>query len=142
MEEVNDVWAGARKWQRIRNALLLFNIGCIILMYFLAKNGHFKSEPPPPKSQVQSHVDTPLYTNFATPIETFGKIIAKGGARMREKPISSSKLLTKIEFYESVKILDKGGPEDFIAGQSGTWYKVEYNSYEGWVWGPFVKEDN
>ncbi len=66
------------------------------------------------------------------------KVEASAGLTMREQPGTSSKSIVVIPNGSTVKILNKGDLEETIAGKTASWYKVEWNSNKGWVFGGFL----
>jgi hypothetical protein len=70
------------------------------------------------------------------PIEMW--INAKSGLNLRESSTTNSDIIDTIPFKERVIIIDKDKLITEIDGLVNTWYKVEWNSKKGWVFGAYL----
>lgn len=70
--------------------------------------------------------------------ENTGIVQAKSGLKMRSEPSVEAKLIIVIPNGTKVSILQTDGPNETINGRSANWYKVNYESNSGWVWGGFI----
>jgi uncharacterized protein YgiM (DUF1202 family) len=73
-------------------------------------------------------------------LENEPKVVAKSGLKMRNEPSLNSEVIATVGFNENVKIVDKEIKSDIINGQSGKWYKIEYENKTGYAWNKFISE--
>lgn len=66
----------------------------------------------------------------------------RDGMLLREKPNAKEAKLAYAPYNSSVKIIDKGGPEETIYGLKARWYKVEYEGKTGWMFSAFLHSKN
>jgi hypothetical protein len=74
------------------------------------------------------------------PLTTFGIVKTKEGSplRMRREPVENSDILLKIPNTSKVKIIEYGEQTKIGSGETGKWYKIEFDGIVGWVWGNFI----
>lgn len=65
-------------------------------------------------------------------------VSAKSGLGMREKAEKNAKLVELLPANSVVEVLEKGD-EATIKGKKANWYKVKYNSKEGYAFGAYLK---
>ncbi len=62
------------------------------------------------------------------------RAISEGGVNLREAPSTDGAVLRKMNFADSVMLLDQGSPSE----QGITWFKVKYDEYEGYISGEYL----
>ena len=63
---------------------------------------------------------------------------AQGGLRMRKQPSTDAPVVTLIPNRAEVSVLQKDGPHATIAGNSGQWLNIRYQSQVGWVFDAYL----
>lgn len=116
-------WDSLKSLRTHRNIMTFVVIGLLgIMIYNFVKKGSNKS-----RSSNQSSV--------------VGTIVnSKSGLNIREEANKNSKTLVSVPYKESIIILDKNGSKDYINGQYGVWYKVEYQGTIGYAWSILISE--
>ena len=49
-------------------------------------------------------------------------------------------LLQKSKYNDEINIIEKDAKTDFVNGENGKWYKVEFENREGYAWSEFISE--
>ncbi len=69
-----------------------------------------------------------------------GYTLAKPSLNLRATPTSSSDILTTIPYGTKV-MYHLGGKPDTLNGEKNEWYKIEYDSISGFVWGKYLSSN-
>lgn len=67
-------------------------------------------------------------------------VTAKSGLKIRKEPNANSEIITTAKYNDEIKIIEKDAKTDFVNGENGKWYKVEYENQEGYAWSKFISE--
>ena len=60
--------------------------------------------------------------------------------KIRKEPNANSEIITTAKYNDEIKIIEKDAKTDFVNGENGKWYKVEYENQEGYAWSKFISE--
>ena len=87
--------------------------------------------------------DNPDSTQNAIKEKPYFKVVAKGGAPLRDTPKLAGKKLINIPEEVIGEVLEETKEREAIETRIGNWLKVEYNGKTGWIFSGFtiVKED-
>lgn len=73
--------------------------------------------------------------------ETYKRVTAEAGLRMRDKPGLDGKLIRTLPHGSWVVFVEEVGEEVTISNVTGRWAKVYWKSMEmGWVFGGFLED--
>lgn len=67
-------------------------------------------------------------------------VTAKSGLKIRKEPNANSEIITTAKYNDEINIIEKDAKTDFVNGENGKWYKVEYKNQEGYAWSKFISE--
>ncbi|MGB3469004.1 MAG: hypothetical protein WBA74_27210, partial [Cyclobacteriaceae bacterium] len=90
----------------------------------------------------------PLLTNSQSFIcggqkVVYYKVTSESGLNLRKEPNNLSEIITKIPYGTSVYscLYERNSKKDIINGEEGTWEKVYYGYYEGYVFDRFLSRE-
>ncbi len=115
-------------WNRLKplrfhqNFMILVVIGLLCVLIFTPKHAFRKNFYKKSNFQLVARVNAP------------------SGIKIREEPNKNSNPLISVPYQTELNILEKAVRPDKINGQSGQWYKVEYNGVTGFVWNAYLDE--
>lgn len=81
----------------------------------------------------------PLFSPIKPQEYITGKVIAKSGLTLRERPGTQYKKITIMPYDSEVFVIDQTGPQDEIEDIKGFWVKVDYQGNQGWVFSGFLQ---
>ena len=68
------------------------------------------------------------------------KVVAKSGLKIRQSPNLDAEIITTVKFGENINIIDKETKNDFVNGETGKWYKIEYENKIGFAWSKYISD--
>lgn len=83
----------------------------------------------------QSAVQQTIQSDKAT-----SSVTAVSGLSIRDQPNKNGNVLTTVPYQEKLTVIETQISQDYINGQSGYWYKVEYQGTTGFAWGNYISK--
>lgn len=107
-----------------------------VLFVLLLMLGCKKGESEEVKAQEQEQVEVAVEDS-----ETYKRVTAEAGLKMRDKPGLDGTLITVIPYNNTVIFVEEVGEEVTISNRTGRWTKVQWKTMqEGWVFGGFLED--